>query len=196
MAAMSGPRFCCGFDCIAASPFRDQVGWSIMSNIHWGDIPTWLAAIGTIAAASIAVWIAIRGTRHDNANRAADRKESDAKLANEREYQAKQRVTERYTEVLLKIAELYEQLGGPLVGYREDALLRAYLNVLPDDICTLIRGRYTMPMGDMAKRKYDNLLVNSEDQHAPTDASMIRNEITSDFQRLATGDFGDDLGTG
>src|SRR5439155_17379932 len=49
-----------------ASPRRDRRGLETMTarTLQWGDVPTWLAAVGTIAAVVVALVFAGREGRH------------------------------------------------------------------------------------------------------------------------------------
>lgn len=74
-----------------------------MSAIHLGDLPTWLAAGGTIAAVVVALVVARGGTRQA----AEERRIAADNLQAERDRVERQRQIDRDTSRLLEIYDLY-----------------------------------------------------------------------------------------
>lgn len=61
----------------------------------WGDIPTWLTAVGTILVAVVAIWIAFWTDKQAAARIAEERARGDAQLAAERTHSAELLATEQ-----------------------------------------------------------------------------------------------------
>jgi hypothetical protein len=135
-----------------------------MSAIHLGDLPTWIAGLGSLAAVGTALWIAHDGNTKNNAHRAEDRRQAVAdlneerqrgdkilveeraiaqdNLAEERELAAAQRRADHLTRLLLEVYDLYgASVGTSVPATRNEALfrIRPRLAVLPPELAVAVR---------------------------------------------------------
>lgn len=125
-----------------------------MSSWHMGDVPTWIAGIGSLAAVITAVAIAISGNKRDNRLRGDDRREAAKQLTDERAIAQKNLVDERdradqqrrsdhLTHLLLEVYDLYAAYVRPGVSPSEqnEVLFRLHprLAVLPAELAVAVR---------------------------------------------------------
>ena len=75
-----------------------------MPSLHWGDVPTWLTAVGTIAVAVAAVWIALWSERRSD-KRLAEERENSATLIAEERALADKRLAEQLAHSDAQLAE-------------------------------------------------------------------------------------------
>ncbi len=80
-----------------------------MSSIHLGDLPTWLAAGGTIAAVIVALVVARSGSQQAT----EERRIAAENLQAERDRVERQRQIDRDTSRLLEIYDLYAKWRTP-----------------------------------------------------------------------------------
>ena len=117
--------------------------------MNLGDVPTWFAAVGTIAAVAAAFRIAHNGTKQNRTDRAADRTDAEARLTEEREIARKNLASERarayklrhsdhMTRLLLEVYDLYAAYEP---SEANEQLFKLYprLAVLPNEIAVAIR---------------------------------------------------------
>lgn len=120
-----------------------------MSAVNWGDVPTWLAAGGTVAAVVAALWIAHSSAVQDRKDRAKDREDAESRLkderaiaqqnlADERARDDQQRHADYMTRLLL---EIYDMYGAYKPTQSQEALfmLQPRLAVLPPVLAVAVR---------------------------------------------------------
>lgn len=135
-----------------------------MSAIDLGDLPTWLAGLGTLAAVGTALWVAHDGNTKNKTYRTEDRSQAvidlneerrradkilaeeraiaQDNLIEERELGAAQRRADHLTRLLLEVYDLYAaSVGTTSAPARNEALfrIRPRLAVLPPELAVMVR---------------------------------------------------------
>lgn len=168
-----------------------------MSALHWGDAPTWFAAVATLAAVGGAFRIAHNGTEQNKIDRTRDRgyaiedlveerRRTDAavaeeraiaqeNLADERAIAASQRREDHMTRLLLEVYDLYaayRQADGP---GRNELLFQLHprLAVVPAELAVTVRIGIHDTTSTMANRNKAAWLRHRLGQDAELTAETI-----------------------